>query len=137
MPTDNLAKLDPRAVKRVSGESWDTMRAQIHDAAAVLMAVSPTAQNELTTIYVKFTTKETGDAPYAVMWIKSSKELTIGFSLPEDYAADGLGDAPKGCKYGGLTRYFQLANGGTLPSNVSRWSEAAYLHAKATSNERH
>src|SRR5262245_55173257 len=76
-------RLDPRALKRVSGHSWQRMRPLFEQVSNTILSLSPTANGKLTTIYVKFVSQETGIHPFAVLWIKKASEMVLGLALPE------------------------------------------------------
>ncbi len=81
-----MERLDERAAQRIAGPSWDEIRplfAELHD---VLIAVSPAASGELTTIYIKYMDKTKSQQPYAVLWIKKSTEMVLGLAVPESAA---------------------------------------------------
>src|SRR3954451_7993504 len=108
-----IDRLDERAVKRVQGAAWDALRGTIFETSRILLSVSPDATSELTTIYVKFMASKT--TVYAVAWVKSSKELVIGLSLPDGAESPSLMTAPTGMTYKGLTKYLRLLPGDAIP----------------------
>jgi len=92
-----------------------------------LLAVSPAASAELTTIYVKYTTTQAPTAPaYAVVWLKTSKQFVVGLALPEDVQHPALCAAPAGMMYKGLTKYLVVKPGDTIPEDVVLWARLAY-----------
>jgi hypothetical protein len=124
-----MERLDARAKGKIAGPSWEPLRPQFEAVSEALLAVSPEAQGELTTIYVKFHAKESGSQPFAVIWLRSSAELVIGLSLPPDYKSHELGPAPPRCKYAGLTAYLRLRPNETVPRSFAKWAQDAYQFA--------
>lgn len=120
-------RLDPPAIDRIRGASWAAMRPYVEVVHEHLISVSPNSFGELTTIYVKYTSAETGSNPYAVLWLRKSTEITLGLAL--DDIPDGLSEAPAGCKYAGLTGFVILHAGDQIPGQLQCWARAAYEHA--------
>jgi hypothetical protein len=77
--------------------------------------------------YVKFTVDgEPESHVFAAIWLKSSKRLVVGLALPENYEAVQLGPAPPKMVYKGLTKYFAVEQGGTVPQELIEWAALAY-----------
>src|SRR5262245_42829514 len=127
----NSERLDPKAVERISGEAWQSMRPLFDRLNDELLSVSPTVTGVLTTIYIKYASPETSAQPYAVVWVKKSTEIVVGLSLPSDFGADGLVEVPHGYKYAGLTKYLVLRKGAELPPSFGDWVRQAYSHISA------
>jgi hypothetical protein len=125
-----MERLDPRAIERVSGPSWNSLRPAFQDASRILLATSPTAASELTTIYVKFSRSSEMTDVFAVIWIKSSKQMVIGFALPDGLDAPILGPAPPGMKYKGLTKYLTVHAGEMIPAEFAEWATLACGNAQ-------
>jgi hypothetical protein len=125
-------RLDPRVVEKVSGPAWESMRPVFDRISAALLAVSPTATGALTTIYVKYSAPETKGQPYAVVWIKKATEIVVGLALPDDCDSEFFVDAPRGCKYSGLTKYLVLRDNTKVPEPFSEWAQLAYSHGAGT-----
>jgi len=123
-----LDRLDERANKRIAGPAWDGIRRQIEIIHRALVAVSPTASGELTTIYVKYSTRETGTQPYAVLWIKKSTELILGLALPRGHNLDGITPFPSRLKYTGLTVYLRITPESEVPDVLRELARDAYAH---------
>lgn len=122
-----LQQLSSDALQKVSGPSWDPLRDLFCNLSETLLNASPSARGELTTIYVKFQVASAPSSPvFAVVWLKSSKKLTVGLALPEDLTFAMLGPAPKGMTYKGLTKYFSLEPGESLPEQLAEWSKIAF-----------
>ena len=82
---------------------------------------------DLLSQYVKFTTTAAPNGPaYAVVWLKSSKRLIVGLALPEAYEAEGLGAPLPKTTYRGLTKYFAVEAGSTVPGGLATWAGMAY-----------
>jgi len=125
-------RLDSKAVEKLDGPAWETLRDSFFEMSDSLLGVSDSANGELTTIYVKYAAEETGNRPYGVIWIKKSTVLTLGLSLPEDVAHPRLGEAPKGCTYSGLTRYLIVDNENPVPNELSEWVRKAFENLTKT-----
>jgi hypothetical protein len=123
-------RLDPRAVEKVSGPAWQAMRSAFFRLNEALLAVSPTARAELTTIYVKYAGPETRNQPYAVVWIKKASELTVGIALPPSVQSPHFVEAPPKCKYAGLTQYLVLTAEIPVPDEIDAWAQKAHDHVK-------
>ncbi|HEY4312279.1 MAG TPA: hypothetical protein VGN12_22715 [Pirellulales bacterium] len=120
--------LDMRAINRVSGPAWKAIKPHFDVVNAALLGVSPTSQGELTRIYIKYTTAETGSQPFAVMWVRSSSELVIGLALPPDFPVGQIRAPLRPIAYSGLTTYFCLSAVDSLPAGIETWSAAAYAN---------
>ena len=82
--------------------------------------------SEFTTIYLKFCGGTMRTEVYAVVWLKTSKQLVIGLSLPETVESPRLSPPPHGMKYKGLTKYLTLSAGDTLPDSFADWAKLAF-----------
>jgi hypothetical protein len=123
----NVERLDPKAIERVSGPSWEGLRDKFLAISRALLDVAPETDSELTTIYVKFRTKHGPPGKvFAVVWLKKSTELVVGLALPSDVTDDVLAAAPAGHKYPGLTAYLRLRPTDAVPDGVKAWAKAAY-----------
>jgi hypothetical protein len=122
-----MGQLTDKAVERVSGPSWEPLKAAFLDISHKLLDVSPDAVGELTTIYVKYQVNAIPQAKvFAVAWLKTSKQIVVGLALPADYESPELGPAPAGMKYRGITKYFRVEPGGIVPSELPAWARVAY-----------
>jgi len=129
-----MGELSQRIIAKVSGPAWEQLRGQFMQIARLLLAVSPEAESELFTTYVKFRSGADLNSPvYAAVWFKSSKRLIVGLSLPEDFRAEALGPAWPGTMYKGLTKYFIVERGGAVPPALAKWVQLAYQNAPAAS----
>ena len=125
-----MGELSQRIIAKVSGPAWEPLCGQFMQMARSLLAVSPDADSELMTSYVKFTINSgPGSLVYAVVWIKNSKRMVVGLALPEDYEGEGLGPAPPGMMYKGLNKYFVVERGGIVPKGLAEWAGLAYQNA--------
>ena len=125
-----MGKLDPKAVERISGKSWDGIRDTFTTISEALLNVSPTTTSELTTIYVKYTVNDqVGSAVFAVVWLKSSKKLVVGFSMPTNVDSEHLVGPPSGMKYKGLTKYLIVEPGESVPAEIDEWAGLSYQAA--------
>ena len=122
-----MSQLSQRAIDKVAGPAWDELRDQFNSVCETLLGVSEAARGDLTTIYIKFTVSPEPTSPvYAVLWVKSSKQLSVGLALPESDVPDVLGPAPAGMRYKGLTGYFSVAAGEGVPIELSTWAAKAF-----------
>jgi hypothetical protein len=124
--------LSQRIIAKVSGPAWEQIRGQFMQIARSLLAVSPDADSELVTNYIKFTVNVAPQSPvFAAVWLKSSKRLIVGLALPKEYEAEELGSSLPGTMYKGLTKYFVIEQGGAMPKGVGEWAGLAYRNALA------
>ncbi len=124
--------LSQRIIAKVSGPAWESLRGQFMQIARSHLAVSPDADSELMTTYVKFTVDSAPQSPvFAAIWLKSSKRLIVGLALPEEYKAEGLGPALPGTMYKGLTKYFIVEYDNAVPKDFAEWAGLAYQNALA------
>lgn len=122
-----LNRLSSDAVKKVSGPSWDPLRPAFLEISERLLEVSPQAVGVLTTIYVKYqVSSATNSAVYAVVWLKSSKQIVVGLALPEATSSSSLVPPPRGMTYKGLTRYFTVQSGELIPEALREWARMAF-----------
>jgi hypothetical protein len=121
-----IERLDPKAVERVSGPAWESLKPVFFDLSRVLLSVSPDAASELTTIYVKFCPTAEKNSVFAVVWLKSSKQIVVGLSLPETVESPMLGPAPQGATYKGLTKYLTIRPGEAIPEELGGWAKLSY-----------
>lgn len=127
-----MGVLSQRAIAKVSGPAWEQLRGQFLQTARLLLAVSPDADSELLTTYVKFTiASEASSRVFAAVWLKSSKQLIVGLALPEEYDAAGLGPALPSTMYRGLTKYFVVERGNAVPKGLAEWARLAYQNASS------
>jgi hypothetical protein len=122
-----VSSIDPRIGERLRGPAWDAVRSTFDSLCNSVLGVADSTRAELTTIYVKFSISGDASAPvYAVAWLKTSKNVVIGFALPEDFDAPLLTSAPAGMKYKGLTKYFRIVPDAVLPVEIQHWARLAY-----------
>jgi hypothetical protein len=91
------------------------------------MSAAPAVSSVLTTIYVKYSTPQTGGRPFAVVWLKKSSELVLGLSLPPETEVECAVEIPK-LKYSGLTTYLRFEADGEIPSQLCEWAKLAHQH---------
>ena len=122
-----MSEVDPRIAERIRGPAWAEIRESFVDLCERVLNVAPKSRAELTTIYVKFVISHEPMAPvYAVAWLKTAKNVVIGFALPEAVIDGALTEAPAGMMYKGLTKYFRLSPGVPLPPSISEWARLAF-----------
>jgi hypothetical protein len=121
--------LSEKALARVSGPGWATLRTAFIRISECLLSPSPEAYGDLTTIYVKYTlSKMPSSMVYAVVWVKSASRLTVGLALPDEIDSDWFITAPKGMTYRGLTKYFVVEKDAEVPKELAEWSIMAHRH---------
>jgi len=125
-----MGQLQSQVLEKVSGPAWDQIRPAFLQVNDALLAVGPETRGQLTTIYVKYTTTPAATEVYAVVWIKTSKQIVVGLALPESVEDGGLGNPPAGTRYKGLTKYFVLRPGDGVPERLHEWARAAYEHVR-------
>ena len=121
-----IERLDEKAVKRVSGATWHPLREDFLKISKKLLSVSPDTASQLTTIYVKFGTSSAMNRVYAVVWLKNSKSIVVGLSLPEGFDAAGLEPPIQGHVYKGLTKYFTVDLDKPVPESLLQWAKLAF-----------
>ena len=122
-----MGTLSDRAWERLSGESWNALRASFLRVNDALLSVSPEAFADLTTIYIKYSVSPSPTSPvYAVVWVKTAKQFVVGLALPENVSAPELTGPPQGMKYKGLTRYLVVRPGDAVPAAVDQWARLAF-----------
>jgi hypothetical protein len=127
-----MGALSQRIIAKVSGRGWEQLRGQFMQMAHLFLSVSPDADSDLHTIYVKFTVNSNPQSPaYAAIWLKTSKRLVVGLALPEDCEAEELSHAPPGMAYRGLTKYFVVERGGVVPRGLAEWAGLAHQNILA------
>jgi hypothetical protein len=125
-----LERISQDAIQRVSGPSWEPLRQTFFNISEVLLSVSQEAIGVLTTIYVKYQINGSANSGvYSVVWLKNSKQIIVGLALPEDFESESLGPAPPKTNYKGITKYFVVRPGESVPSELSQWASAAYENA--------
>ena len=127
-----LDHLDERANLRIAGPSWGKIRPQLESIHKAIVSVSPSAWGELTTIYVKYGTEETGPQPYAVLWVKKSTELVLGLAMPSEYDLGEIATVTSNLKYAGLTAYLRFDQEAEVPQSLAQWAQTAYAHVRST-----
>ena len=126
---DTHERLDVKALERISGPAWDGMREQFLELSGLLLDQGEEVCSALTTIYVKFTKASGQQQPFAVIWVKNSKQMTVGLSLPEPFDSKLVIKAPKGMTYKGLTGYVTVEPGELLPEELAALCRLAYENA--------
>ncbi len=125
-----MGSLSSKVIEKVAGPSWDGNREMLMEIFDTLLSVSSDTRGELATSYVKCTvTDEVVSPVFSVVWIKTSKKITVGLALPESFESDKLVAAPPGTVYKGLTGYFTLTEDDDVPFELSHWADMAYNSA--------
>jgi hypothetical protein len=125
----NTDRLDSRVIEKINGKAWDVLRQEFSEINDTLLTMSSCSTGALTTIYVKYTSPETHGNPFGVVWIKKSTEIIVGLSLPAGIDDGRLLEAPKGCKYAGLTKYIVINSQQGVPEEFGEWCNAAFEEA--------
>jgi hypothetical protein len=126
---DTFDRLDPKAIKRVGGPAWESIRPSFVAVHASVIEASPTAHGHMMTSYVKYLTDETGSQPIAVVWLSKSSELLIGLALPADTACPAAME-PMGMTYKGITVYLRVRATDPVPDGLVQLAVAAYQHVQ-------
>jgi hypothetical protein len=124
--TPMLDRLDDKAIQKVSGPSWARLKESFLEISRRLLSAAPDTTAELTTIYVKYCTTQTRTEVFAVAWLRTSKEIVVGMSLPESIEHARLGNARPGMNYKGLTKYFGVTVDNPVPDELEEWARLAY-----------
>ena len=71
-----MGELSQRTIAKVSGPAWEPLRGQFMQISRLLLAVSPDADSELMTSYVKFTINTAPQSPvFAAVWFKKQQAV--------------------------------------------------------------
>ncbi len=118
--------------ERVMGPVWSGVRAKILDVQQVLSTTDEHAAFEPSTIYVKCKTRDEPLAPvFAVIWMRSAREVVLGLATPEPIVHACAIAPPAKMKYKGLTTYVPITEAEPLPRELADWSRQAFVHASA------
>ncbi len=130
-----MGEMSQHTIAKVSGPAWESLRGQFMQISRLLLAVSPDADSELMTTYVKFTIHSASQSPvYAAIWLKSSKRLIVGLALPEECEAEELGPSLPGTMYKGLNKYFVVERGSAVPKGLAEWAMRAHENASSAAD---
>ena len=124
-----LERLDERAISRVNGAAWTLLRGSFFRVAKALLAVSPQTRSQLTTIYVKFCVDDKLDTVYAVVWLKTSRQIVVGLNLSEEQRPLAVPRSMPGHAYKNLNAYFVIDPDDVMPNGLFDSIPAAYHHA--------
>ncbi len=127
-----LERLDERAISRVNGAAWTTLRGAFFRVAKALLAVSPQTRSQLTTIYVKFCVDDQLDTVYAVVWLKTSRQIVVGLNVPEEHRPISVPRSMPGHAYKNLNAYFVIDPDDVIPDRLFDCIPVAYLHASSS-----
>ena len=128
-----LVRLDPRAIERISGKAWDGVRSHFASIHEAIIAASPSARGALTTIYIKYTSDETGQNPFAVLWVKSSAELVLGISLPDTASLPQSLLARSTPNYKNMTAFLRFTAADSVPNKLAGWLAESHKRIAALS----
>ena len=122
-----MPRHDERVDAKIAGATWNGIRRKVQQVSGLLLATGEETTSELTTIYVKYKiARNPRSSVFAVMWIKSAKQVVLGLATPEKIDEQGVKDAPKGMSYAGLTSYVGISEDRDLPARLPEWIELAY-----------
>ena len=122
-----MSVINPRIAERIRGPAWSQVRETFLELCDQVLAVGPSTRADLTTIYVKFIITDNTTAPvYAVAWLKTARNVVIGFALPDTINDELLTAAPTGMTYKGITKYFRLEPDRPLPPTITEWARIAF-----------
>jgi len=127
-------KHDERIDRKIAGPSWAKIREKLVGIHNILLNVHESAVSELTTIYIKYKTLPEPVAPvFAVMWIKTAKQIVLGLATPEKLTHQDITDAPRGMKYKGLTSFLEITEDRDIPTELEQWVKIAFHSVQKTS----
>ena len=130
-----MPKRDGRIDAKIAGPTWDIIRERFRRVHDLLLKVDEAAASELTTIYVKYKVADEALASvFAVVWIKSAKQVVLGLSTPEKINDPVVTKAPSGMKYAGLTSYVRIGEDFEVPNKLPEWMKLAFDHAKKSAD---
>jgi hypothetical protein len=130
-----MNNFDQRITDRIRGPAWAAIRDRVVQLCDTVLGVAPNTRAELTTIYVKFSVADEPTAPvYAVAWLKTAKNVVIGFALPEAVNDPSLTVAPTGMTYKGITKYWRLSPEEALSADISNWARTSFEAVNARRN---
>src|SRR4051794_21743154 len=122
-----MGVLSADAIAKVSGPAWEKLKQPFIEISNTLLSVSDSASGELTTIYVKFhDAVDSESRVYAVVWVKTSKELVVGLAMPEEFQTRELTGPSPGYIYKGLTKFFKIVAGQPIPTALREWAVTAH-----------
>jgi hypothetical protein len=124
-------QLDPKVLEKVGGPAWERLRGAFFEIATALLETSPASTSEFTTIYIKFLPSKGKADVFGVVWIKSSKQIVVGLSLPDTVNSPRFVSAPQGTKYRGITKYFVVTESEPVPSELTQWAYSAYQNVSS------
>ena len=132
-----MGELSERAAEYVGGPAWEPLRDKYFKICDKFLAMDANSKGELTTIYVKLSVfMNGGEQVFAVIWLRSSKQLLVGMALPETTTSRLLTAAPKGCTYKGLTKYLTIFPDDPLPLELDIWAKQSYENVVNRTTER-
>jgi len=124
-----MVRHDTRIDKKIAGPAWNEIRGQLQDIHEVLLKTSESTASELTTIYVKYKVRdEPLGGTFAVLWVKTPKNVVLGLATPEQIDHKAVTPAPQGMTYKGLTSYLKIEAQKPIPDELSQWAMTAFTH---------
>ena len=124
-----MARHDPLIDDKLESKGWDALRPVFSEIHGTLLSADAAASSKAETIYIKYRLKDdVYGKVFAVVWIRTTKRLTVGLALPDDIGHPLLGPQPPRMNFPPLNRFFVVEQGGAAPEELSDWAKVAYKH---------
>lgn len=122
-----MPRHDERIDLKIKGPAWDDVRDKLLHVHDLLLHVNNDVSSELTTIYIKYKVYDTPlSSVYAVLWIKTPKNIVLGLATEVTISNNSISSAPKGMSYKGLNSYINISKCESLPEALNDWINAAF-----------
>jgi hypothetical protein len=131
-----MSKNDECIDKKLQGATWNNIRSKLTEIQKNLLAVNDSVASKLMTGYIKYQASDGPlGQPFAVLWVKSAKQVVLGLATPEKLDHKNITVAPHGMVYKGLTSYLNITTEQDIPRELQHWVMAAYDHTKVSEVE--
>lgn len=118
---------DPLIESKLATKGWDSLRPTFQHIHQILIGTSPTVSSKAETVYIKYRIQEGVFADvFAVVWVRTTKQLITGLALPPGYQHSILGPPPPRTYYPPLNSYFTLTAGQPIPEPLAEWAQGAF-----------
>lgn len=120
--------------ERINGPLWKALREKIISIHETLLSINDSIIPELTTIYVKYKVSNSSlFSVFAVMWVKTTKEVVVGLATQDRINHQAIIDPPSKMKYRGLVSYIRITAADEVPKELNEWAQNAYMNIKGNS----